>query len=149
MEQTNINTKPGRAEVPSFASQEPVQFFVEPAETDEHPASCPDPFNPFVSAMSVALKDAFNNSIRETVDSAIEAAVDKAMKKYSELCKPVETYTRQQVCEVCHISLPTFHAWVKDGSLKTVKMNGRTLVRKEDLESLMRSKRIVHYEHKD
>lgn len=111
MKQTNINAQTYKTEAPSFDSQ--------------------NPFNPFVSAMSVAMKDAFNNSIRETVESAIEAAVDKAMKKYSELCKPVETYTRKQVCEVCHISLPTFHAWVKDGSLKAVKMNGSTLVKKK------------------
>lgn len=104
---------------------------------------------PLVSVLQPAFEEAVSASIKDVVDVAVDRAVDNAMKKYSELCKPVETYTRQQVCDACHISLPTFHAWVKDGTLKTMKLNGRTLVSKDDLETTMKAKRIVHYEHED
>jgi len=100
---------------------------------------------PIVSFLQPLFKEAVDLSINE----AVERAVDKALQKYSDLCKPMETYTRQQVCDVCHITLPTFHAWVKEGTLRTTKVNGRTLVSKEELDAVMKAKKIVTFKHED
>jgi excisionase family DNA binding protein len=43
--------------------------------------------------------------------------------------------TREEVCEILHISLPTFHRWSKSGKLKVHKAGGRILVRQSDIDA--------------
>jgi len=62
---------------------------------------------------------------------------------------PGKLLTREEVCEMCHISKPTFHAWVNKGAIEVQKVGGRTLVKAESLESALQSKKIYRYKHQD
>lgn len=47
--------------------------------------------------------------------------------------QPDEYVTRARVCELLHISLPTVHAWMKQGKLKAYHIGGRTLFRESEI----------------
>jgi len=107
------------------------------------------PFQAMISPLVAYLQPLFKEAVDMSITETVEKAVDRALQKYSDLCKPMETYTRQQVCDACHITLPTFHAWVNKGILKTSKVNGRILVSKADLEEVIKEKKLSHFEHED
>lgn len=41
--------------------------------------------------------------------------------------------TRAQVCKALHITLPTVHAWMKEGKLKAYHIGGRTLFKESEV----------------
>lgn len=47
--------------------------------------------------------------------------------------------TRQQVCEKLHVSLPTVHAWMKQGRLHPYHIGGRTLFRSDEVREAVRA----------
>ena len=56
-------------------------------------------------------------------------------------------YTRDEVCKLLHISSVTFHCWVGQGRIQTVKAGRRTLVDREDLQKRISSGEIGRYQH--
>lgn len=81
----------------------------------------------------------------------IRRVIDEALSEHraSETEKPGKLLTRDDVCRMCHISKPTFHAWVKKGAIEVQKVGGRTLVKAESLEAALQTKKIYRYKHKD
>ena len=81
----------------------------------------------------------------------IRRVVDEALAKHQagESGSPGKLLTRDEVCEMCHISKPTFHAWVNKGAIEVQKVGGRTLVKAESLETALQTKKVYRYKHKD
>jgi len=65
----------------------------------------------------------------------------------AEESKPKEEklYTSKEVMEILNISKSTFHRYVKDGKLPSVKINGRIRVKQEDLDSLQVEVKSLKY----
>ena len=83
----------------------------------------------------------------------IRRIVDEALSKHEaqaqESGAPGKLLTRDEVCRICHISKPTFHAWVNKGAIEVQKVGGRTLVKAESLETALQTKKVYRYKHKD
>ena len=50
-------------------------------------------------------------------------------------------YTREQVADMCHITLATLHNWVRQGRLHPVKVNGRVLFAEDEITNLLNKRR--------
>lgn len=75
----------------------------------------------------------FQEITPEDLRSIIADEVRKAMAE-----KPApRQYTREQVAEMCHITLATLHNWVRQGRLHPVKVNGRVLFSEEEINNLL------------
>lgn len=73
----------------------------------------------------------------EDLRSIIADEVRKAMAE-----KPApRQYTREQVADMCHITLATLHNWVRQGRLHPVKVNGRVLFAEEEINNLLSRRR--------
>lgn len=46
-------------------------------------------------------------------------------------------YTREQVADMCHVTLATLHNWVRQGRLHPVKVNGRVLFAEDEINNLL------------
>lgn len=81
----------------------------------------------------------------------IRRVIDEALSQHEakEIEMPEKLLTRDEVCRICHISKPTFHAWVNKGAIEILKIGGRTLVKADSLESALKTKRVYRYKHKD
>lgn len=70
----------------------------------------------------------------EDLRSIIADEVRKALQQ-----KPApRQYTREQVAEMCHITLATLHNWVRAGRLHPAKINGRVLFSEEEVNNLLK-----------
>lgn len=58
-----------------------------------------------------------------------------------------EMMTIDDVCRVCHITRPTFHAWVNNGIIQARKVGRRTLVKADDLNAAIQSKKVYKFKH--
>ena len=67
--------------------------------------------------------------IREQVFNALDA--DRAKSK------PAKTYTREQVCEMAHITLPTLWAKTKRGDINSMKIGGRVLYSEDEVKRFL------------
>ncbi|MBR5678197.1 MAG: helix-turn-helix domain-containing protein [Paludibacteraceae bacterium] len=67
--------------------------------------------------------------IRDQVINALDA--DRAKSK------PVKTYTREQVCEMAHITLPTLWAKTKRGDINSMKIGGRVLYSEDEVKRFL------------
>lgn len=88
--------------------------------------------------------------LREILADEVQRAVDAAFAKAAERKKERENpqyYTRDEVCKLLHISSVTFHCWVAQGRIQTVKAGRRTLVDREDLQKRISSGEIGRYQH--
>lgn len=88
------------------------------------------------------LKSFCQEVLRPIIVDAVKEAVPKELQK-----KDKQYYTRKQVCEMLHISVPTFYSYVDKGLLKKVKIEGKTLVEVEEFERAMATKELVRYKH--
>lgn len=69
------------------------------------------------------------------LEALIKNAVAKVLATHnppSEL-QPAGYITRAQVCKALHITLPTVHAWMKEGKLKAYHIGGRTLFKESEV----------------
>ncbi len=88
------------------------------------------------------LKSFCQEVLRPIIVEAVKDAVPKELQK-----KDKQYYTRKQVCELLHISNPTFYSYVDKGILKKVKVEGKTLVEVEEFERAVAAKQLVRYKH--
>lgn len=78
-----------------------------------------------------------NEITQDDLRSIIADEVRKAMAE-----KPApRQYTREQVAEMCHVTLATLHNWVRQGRLHPVKVNGRVLFAEEEINNLLSRRR--------
>ncbi len=54
--------------------------------------------------------------------------------------KPDELLTRQQAADFFHITLPTLHAWSKQGLIISYEIGGRTYYKRSELLNAIRPK---------
>lgn len=71
-----------------------------------------------------------------TTDDLRSIIADEVRKAMAEKPAPRQ-YTREQVAEMCHITLATLHNWVRAGRLHPVKVNGRVLFSEEEINNLL------------
>lgn len=95
-------------------------------------------------AMRVQRVDFTKEDMRQVVMEAVAEAVRE--QRESEDNKML---TREDVCRICHISLPTFHAWVNNGTIEAQKVGRRTLVEAKSLDEAIRRGKIHTFKHKD
>lgn len=75
-----------------------------------------------------------------TADDLRGIIADEVRKALAEKPAPRQ-YTREQVAEMCHITLATLHNWVRAGRLHPTKVNGRVLFAEEDVNKLLQRRR--------
>ena len=80
--------------------------------------------------------------LRPIIVDAVKEAVPKELQK-----KDKQYYTRKQVCDMLHISAPTFYSYVEKGILTKVKIEGKTLIEVADFERAVAAKELVRYKH--
>lgn len=88
--------------------------------------------------------------LRAIVAEEVEKGISNALAAVNSAGREdenTEYLSRAQVCEMLHISKPTFHDWVNCGMLVTVKVGSRTLVSREDLQRRIESGQIKRYKH--
>lgn len=71
-----------------------------------------------------------------TTDDLRQIVADEVRKALQAKPAPKQ-YTRDQVAEMCHITLATLHNWVRQGRLHPVKVNGRVLFSEEEINNLL------------
>lgn len=75
-----------------------------------------------------------------TTDDLRQIVADEVRRALAE--KPAQRqYTREQVADMCHITLATLHNWVRQGRLHPTKVNGRVLFAEEDVKNLLNRRR--------
>lgn len=75
-----------------------------------------------------------------TSDDLRSIIADEVRKALAEKPAPRQ-YTREQVAEMCHITLATLHNWVRQGRLHPVKVNGRVLFSEQEITNLLNRRR--------
>ena len=48
-----------------------------------------------------------------------------------------ECYSVTEVCKLLNISRMTFYNWRENGTIQTIKINGRVLIRRSEVERLL------------
>lgn len=79
--------------------------------------------------------------LQEMIEQAVAGAVLQVLPK------DPKKYTRQQVCDIYHISLPTLHSYINKGLLKAEKISGRVLFDINEVENALKSKSVYRYKH--
>lgn len=79
----------------------------------------------------------FENITADDLRQIVSEEVRRALQE-----KPApRQYTREQVADMCHITLATLHNWVRQGRLHPVKVNGRVLFSEEEITNLLNKRR--------
>jgi len=79
----------------------------------------------------------------------IDAFVEKVavrVRQLQEAAKP-RYYSRQEVADLLHVSLPTVHAYVHQGLLTPTKVNGRVLFSAQAVDDAVASGNLRKYHH--
>ena len=91
-------------------------------------------------------KDTVRQFLEDLLRPLIVSAVKEAMPS-QEQTEEVKYYTVQQVCDILHITIPTFYSYVNQGLIKTEKISSRTLVRQDELNTAVTKKVVERYRH--
>lgn len=87
----------------------------------------------FVFGNSKELIEQLKSQVRNTIIDELADSQKKASKKAS-----ANTYlTRQEVCELLHISFPTLHRWVNLNILSCYKIGRRSLFKAKEVEATL------------
>ena len=68
----------------------------------------------------------------------VDEIVEKVVARINEQERPTTYLSRTEVCEQLHITLPTLHAWTKDGILHAQKINRRVLYDEREIDKAIR-----------
>lgn len=71
-----------------------------------------------------------------TADDLRSIIADEVRKALQEKPAP-RKYTREQVAEMCHVTLATIHNWIRSGKLHATKAGGRVLFDEEEVNRLV------------
>ena len=88
------------------------------------------------------LKSFCQELLRPIIVEAVKEAVPKELTR-----KEKRYYTRQEVCDMLHITPPTFYSYVSLGLIKKVKIEGRTLVDADEFDEAFKEEELVRYKH--
>jgi excisionase family DNA binding protein len=70
--------------------------------------------------------------LKTAISQAVKTEIEKINFSPKENYEP-EFLTRQQVCEILGISLPTLHHWSRNGLLPSFRIGSRVRYKKEDV----------------
>ena len=79
--------------------------------------------------------------IRNTIKEVFEELVHKQEEKVKK-----RKYTRQEVADILHVTLPTIDAMVKRGQIKCEKIGRRVLFNAEDIDNAVAGNRLYRYQ---
>ena len=89
------------------------------------------------------------NSLSELFRPLINEVADLVVRKLQE--EKVEVtpryYTRKEVAEILHVTLPTIHNMVKRGDIMAKKVNGRVLFNAEAIDNAVRDSKVYRDKH--
>ena len=71
--------------------------------------------------------------LRQVVSDEVHRALDAERKK----AQPSKQYTREEVCKMLHITLPTLWKKTKDGEINAIKVGRRVLYQENEVKRLM------------
>ena len=89
-------------------------------------------------AIKSFLKPIVTDVITESLTEAFLAAEAKRSKRY---------YTRKEACALLKIGNATFYRLVAKGKITLLKIEGKTLVDADELESAVSKREIFRYKH--
>lgn len=82
-----------------------------------------------LSSMMPALGEWLSGIIRKEVEKALEADRKRA--------KPEKNFTRDEVCELCHISKPTLWKKTKEGKIAAIKIGRKVMYQESEVRRLL------------
>ena len=86
---------------------------------------------------------------KDEIHSIIESAVNKTLDlREANQPKPIKLYTSKQVIEMLGISESTFRRFIKAGTIKATKVNGRIRVKDNVLQDLLLDVKSLMYQRK-
>lgn len=80
------------------------------------------------------------DDLKQVVAEMVEELVDKKSQTNLTAEESDEYYTRDQVCELLHITYTTLWRMQKEGTIIVHKLGGRNLYSKKEIISLLKSK---------
>lgn len=91
------------------------------------------------------MKTIFLQLTEEEFQEHITIALQKALEKLTPENHEVAYITRKEAAALLHVSLPTLNKYTKTGKLKSFKINGRVLCRREDIDAALTSVEPLKY----
>lgn len=91
----------------------------------------------------IILHTTSKSELKELIADAIKEHFPQFLKQNE---KPdTRLYTRKEVAELLSITLPTLHAWTKDGLIKSVRIGQSVRYRPIDVEKALEDVRSIKY----
>lgn len=86
-----------------------------------------------------------HNDLVSLIKSTITEVLEELVHKEEEKVKK-RKYTRQEVADILHVSLPTIDAMVKRGQIKCEKLGRRVLFNAEDIDDAVAANKLYRYQ---
>lgn len=85
---------------------------------------------------------AFWKQLKAIVEEVVvESKRDAPVDKHTE--RPL--LKAKEVCEIFHVTKPTLYDWLKQGKLKSVKIQSRRYFHWEDVEELIQQSKVISF----
>ena len=89
-----------------------------------------------------AVKDFLKPIVKSVITESLAEAFEDMLKKNSK-----RYYTRDEACERLRIKTTTFYSLAKKGKIKLLKVEGKTLVDADELDSVVHTRRVYRCRH--
>lgn len=76
--------------------------------------------------------------VEEWLRGIVSNEVAKVLQQQEQEKKPEKTYTRDEVCEIAHISRPTLWKKTKSGEIRATKIGRRVVYLETELRKLLK-----------
>lgn len=91
------------------------------------------------------LNEIVTNAVEMTISRIEQAAKEKADKQAEE--SNSDLITREEVCKLFRITLPTLHNWTKSGRLPSYKFNSRVRYKKTEIMEIINQNGRMKYKN--
>ena len=88
-----------------------------------------------------SLSELFRPLINEVADLVVERLQERKVEAIPRF------YTRKEVADILHVSLPTIHNMVKRGDIVPKRVNGRVLFDSGSIDNAVRDSKVYRYKH--
>lgn len=83
--------------------------------------------------------------IQLTKNELLEIISNEVKNALSEKPKEARYYTREEVCDLLHITKGCLHNYMRQGRLKALKLGGRTLFDANEIDKAIERKELLKY----
>ena len=99
-------------------------------------------------SVSFTLNPQQQAAVLTVFEPLFESLVDRMAVKAKQLCDDARPryYSRVELAELLHVSLPSLHNYVKDGKLNPLKVNGKTLFDAREVDKLIEAGNLRKYQ---